>query len=141
VAVAGSIDPDSCHTTRFCGTNAYSGRCILGLVLNKLGGLVPDTFFTFLPLDPDQTSDETFMLTRAPGLPTTTPMVRMTGLNADKFTIAYDQCSGSPLSPGPGGCAFSIHFSPGVAGSFSAIIEASDGEGNKATMAVAGQTH
>jgi hypothetical protein len=139
VAIDGNVDPDNCHTSRFCGTAAYSGQCILGLILSKNGGLVPQAFYTFSPLFPDESAVEMFTLTRAPGVSTTTPMVRITGTNTDKFALTFDGCSNSPLPPGDA-CVFSIRFNPQAAGSFSAIVEATDSSGNKTNMAVTGQT-
>jgi hypothetical protein len=137
--IAGTVDPDTCHTTRFCGTAAYLGSCILGLVLNKDGGLVPDAFYTFLPVFADETAAATFVLTRAPGVSTTTPAVHLTGANVDKFTLNFDQCSGQPLSAGST-CTVQVIFQPGVAGQFSAVLEASDTTGNKTNMALIGKT-
>ena len=138
--VVNNVDPDSCQTTRFCGSAAYSGTCILGLVLNKNGGFVPDAFYTFAPRAIGDEAIETFYLTRGPGVAMMVNTVSLVGMDTDQFTLMGDACSYGQLSPGLQ-CELQIRFAPTRSGTnFSAIIEAVDGQGNKARMAVGGRT-
>jgi hypothetical protein len=138
--IVNNVDPDSCQTTRFCGSGAYTGMCIVALVLNKNGGLLPDASYIFAPRAVGDEAIETFYLTRAPGVPMMVNTVSLVGTDTDQFTLVSDACSAQQLSPGLQ-CELQVRFAPTRSSNYlNAIIEAVDGQGNKARMAVGGRT-
>ncbi len=128
-------DPNHCGA---CGTACGTGKlCVNGGCAGQAVLTIGPSPVNYGAVAPGTTSpDQTFTVQNTGGVPTGTITTSITGSTPAQFVISSNTCTGALL--GGTSCAIKVHFSPNVAGPYSAMLGVSASPGGSAQATLSG---